>query len=273
MRFTRNTLILGLVLVLLMAVGVTAVSAAYPVSAEGVSPIFMNDGPGGNVTCSQVGSYQFESERYDDGDQFAGSYMTINWSTLDNTYVSWSGMHGGLAVIVKGGPGAHVYVYDASYTSDSLLAAPPAGPGPAELSNITFCYNPPPNDCDWIGETAWSAGSRYTQRGNWATYTPYTGVAKSVTLFAGQHKNAGSVHFSAPAAGKVTITITLNPGWRFEAVPQNVKVQGYANAPSGNPAPGLFAHKATAAGSPFHIVVPQAGFYGVHANVEWEKCR
>jgi hypothetical protein len=35
-------------------------------------------------------------------------------------------------------------------------------------------------------ETAWAAGSRYVSRGNWATYTPYNGEAKSVTLFAGR---------------------------------------------------------------------------------------
>jgi hypothetical protein len=46
-----------------------------------------------------------------------------------------------------------------------------------------------------------------------------------------------------------------------------VAVQGYASAPSGNPAPGLFAHKGPASGTSFSIQVPQANFYGVHGVV------
>jgi len=122
---------------------------------------------------------------------------------------------------------------------------------------------------EWIGETAWGAGDRYEDPGNWATFTSYTGVAKTVTLFAGQTLDAGTVAFSAPVGGVVTITITLNPGWRFADVAENVKIQDYAAAPSGNPAIGLFAHKGDATSSPFSIEVPENGFYGVHADVEW----
>ena len=116
-------------------------------------------------------------------------------------------------------------------------------------------------------ETAWAAGSRYVSRGNWATYTPYNGEAKSVTLFAGQTMQAGSVHFSAPMDGKVTITIELNTGWEFQDVSENVKIQDYEFAPSGNPSPGLFDHKGFASGSPFSIEVPYNNFYGVHVDV------
>jgi hypothetical protein len=116
----------------------------YPTSAMGVEPVLFADGPGGNVECSQVGMYEFASERFDDGEQFAGTVGPIAWSTsTDGKFVSWEGVHGGLAVIVKGGPGAHVYYYDGSYTYDSQLASPlnPGGQIP-ELSNITFCWNP-----------------------------------------------------------------------------------------------------------------------------------
>lgn len=125
---------------------------------------------------------------------------------------------------------------------------------------------PPPPDCE--EETAWADGPRYTQQGNWATYTPYNGVENTVTLYAGQTHVAGNVHFSAPSGGQVTITITLAPGWHFQNVAENVKIQDYASAPAGNPNPGGFDHKATAASSPFSIQVPQNNFYGVHVDVE-----
>ncbi len=66
----------------------------------------------------------------------------------------------------------------------------------------------------------------------------------------------------------MTITVTLNDGWRFEDVHGNVKIQDYASAPSGNPAPGQFAHKGYATGSSFSMIVPANNFYGVHVNVE-----
>jgi hypothetical protein len=128
--------------------------------------------------------------------------------------------------------------------------------------------------CDWVGETAWAAGPRYnTDQGNWATYTPY--VANStVTLYAGQTMEAGTVHFSAAVDGEVGITITLNAGWRFFDDPdmENVKVQDYAVAPSGNPSIGGFGTKGYATESPFTITVPENNFYGVHVDVEQEVC-
>ncbi len=123
----------------------------------------------------------------------------------------------------------------------------------------------------WVRETAWAAGSPYNPGdtgGNWATYTPYSGVPATVTLYAGQTMPAGTVHFSAPVGGVVTITISLNAGWRFYDDAENVKIQDYAAAPSGNPSPGQFDTKGDATGSPFSISVPQNNFYGVHVDVE-----
>jgi len=110
------------------------------------------------------------------------------------------------------------------------------------------------------------------EQGNWATYTPYD-ADSTVILYAGQTMEAGTVHFSEPDGdGVVTITVTLNSGWRFEDVAENVKIQDYADAPSGNPSPGQFDHKGDATGSSFSIVVPGNDFYGVHVDVEWEDC-
>jgi hypothetical protein len=115
-------------------------------------------------------------------------------------------------------------------------------------------------------ETAWSEGPRYTEQGNWAMYTPYV-PDTTVDLIAGQNMVAGTVHFSAAVGGQVTITIELDPGWSFGNVAENVKIQDYDVAPDGNPNPGGFDHKFTAAGSSFSEEVPENDFYGVHVDV------
>lgn len=127
-------------------------------------------------------------------------------------------------------------------------------------------------ECLWKEETAWAAGPRYVSRGNWATYTPYQSN-EPVMLYAGQHMEAGTVAFSGVEDGYVTITISLNEGWRFAPVPENVKIQGYASAPSKTPSPGGFAWKSTESGDYAEIVVPASNFYGVHVDVEWADCQ
>lgn len=126
------------------------------------------------------------------------------------------------------------------------------------------------------GETAWAANGntpgelRYNSKGgNWATYVKYLNVAKCTTLFAGQTIDVGEVCFSAPVSGVVTITVTLDSPWEFEDVAENLKVQDYAKAPSGNPSPGLFAYKTAcdSALSICSITVPVNKFYGVHVSV------
>lgn len=127
-----------------------------------------------------------------------------------------------------------------------------------------------PDICTPMDETAWSAGTKYVSKGNWATYTTYT-AGKEATIFAGQTINVGTATFSAVSGGNVTITINLTGGWYFRNVPENVKVQGYKVSPSTTPSPGLFANKATAAGTSCTITVPAAAYYGVHLDLE--KCQ
>lgn len=144
---------------------------------------------------------------------------------------------------------------------------------------IPVCKDDPEEVCDWAlksTESAWAAGSRYVTRGNWATYTKYVSGA-TVTLFAGQTISVGTAQFSPVVNGEVTITVQLNAGantkWEFSDVMESLKVQHYSTAPSGNPAPGLFAWKQNATGSSAIITVPASNFYGVHLDVskwEWE---
>jgi hypothetical protein len=248
---------------------------------------------GGNVECGDIKDEEGEFIEFgsstgrinaDDEDFYAkfeekGFRITVT----DGKYVSWEYIGdlclAEVAVIVKGSNDANVYYYSGEdITGDSGLAAPIAGGSgsPADLSNLTICYTEVPCDdqCfEFEGDTAWGAdgnapgGLRYTARGNWATYTAYEGSAKTVSLFAGQTKLAGTVSFSVPVDGEVTITIDLADGWDFEEEDENVAIQDYNAAPSGNPAPGLFDHKGNATGDSFSIVVPENTFYGVHVNV------
>ncbi|HMN90412.1 MAG TPA: hypothetical protein PKD70_10800 [Saprospiraceae bacterium] len=253
-------------------------TCTHPTSTAAINPTVYNTGPGGNVECSELGTGLMSSGRINYNDGVPGGTFPdgITVVVTDGKFVSWSAPANVCVryVIVKGSNAANVYAYDGSLKSDACLASPlNMGGNIANLSNLTFCYEFCGQECDWIGETAWSNGSQYVTRGNWATYTKYEGQQKTVTLFAGQTLNAGTVKFSAPDADhKVTVTITLNAGWRFKDVNENVKIQDYATAPSGNPSPGLFAHKGKATSSPFSIKVPKNNFYGVHVDVEWEKC-
>ncbi len=192
--------------------------------------------------------------------------------TLSGDRVNWSiaSPYKVCAVIVKGGPIAQVYYYEGGASSGSGLTAPlnQKNKKPYGVSHVTFLFwkGEQPTEC-WKGETAWATGPRYTDQGNWATYTPYD-ANSTVVLYAGQTMEAGTVHMSAATDAKVTLTITLNSDWRFAPVTDNVKIQDYATAPSGNPAPGQFAWKDTAGTSPFTIQVPANYFYGIHVDVE-----
>jgi hypothetical protein len=128
--------------------------------------------------------------------------------------------------------------------------------------------------CCYEEETAWGDGTRYVPQGNWATYTSYEGVAKTVTLFAGQTMDAGTVAFSDPVDGMVNITITLRNGWHFDfrgaggVIENSVHIQDYYEVPPAeNPAPGQFDYAFLAMGRTITVTLPQALFYGVHTQL------
>lgn len=112
-------------------------------------------------------------------------------------------------------------------------------------------------------ETAWAYGPRYVSKGNWAMYTPF--VANStVTIYAGQFYEAGTVHFSANVDGYVTLTVTLDEGWNLMENTNAIKIQGYTAIPTKNPAPGSFT---TFKGNLFEITVPYFAYYGIHFDL------
>lgn len=121
-------------------------------------------------------------------------------------------------------------------------------------------------------ETAWAAGTRYVQKGNWATYTPYSGGEKTVDIFAGQHIYVGTAKFTENVDKTVTITINLKNGAAFTDVQENLKIQGYDSGSKSltkNPAPGKFTtYKGTITGGSATVTVPQYAYYGIHLDVK-----
>jgi hypothetical protein len=222
---------------------------------------------------------------YRTGSTSAGAYFRVRLSNNGGAdwtdYGDTSGLGTTDALYTLGGSGQ---LWSVIWTADSFsdgnfrLEVVPAGPYLSgelwKLDSVKVkVYYTLAAGTQWAPETAWANGDPYNSegQGNWATYTPYV-ADSTVTLYAGQTLPAGTVHFSAvDGNGKVTITITLNGGWRFRdplGTTENIKIQDYEFAPSGNPNPGLFDWKAHASASPFSIVVPANNFYGVHVDVE-----
>jgi len=285
--------------------GVSRLTAdAWP-SDSGVVPVIVSSGPGGNAVCSSAfpyatartnfaGENPFQIDLFEvdaDGkitDVFVGTVEVTVTSPDGYDVIAWEVVDGDIAigqVIVKGSNASHVYTYNPASKGDSGLVAPVNNStNPAGLSNITFCGTDDDDDrtideiCEYIGETAWAAGTRYVARGNWATYTAYS-ADSTVTLFAGQHHAVGTVSFSAVDSGQVTITIVLagarlapdydEDGNQLDTYGEVVKIQAYDVAPKGNPSPGLFT---TYKGAELTVTVPARAFYGIHLDVERVIC-
>jgi hypothetical protein len=113
---------------------------------------------------------------------------------------------------------------------------------------------------DWQTETAWSAGSRYVSKGNWATYSSSSNLNNGVKLFAGQ-----SIEIGTATLANGVITISLTNGWELVPNTNAVKIQAYSSTPpASNPAPGQFT---TYKGSSLTPSVGSGNFYGIHLDV------
>jgi hypothetical protein len=166
---------------------------------------------------------------------------------------------------------------------DIRTAGPPANPNksPGYACIIgPVCETEEQEVCG--DETAWAANGdtalelRYTPQGNWATYVAYSTWEKTVYIFAGRTIYVGTATFSDPVDGMVTISINLTEATFYDDPDKpgsdNLMVQGYALAPSGNPAPGLFPYKKACSGTTCSIPVPENNFYGVHLVVVPNEC-
>lgn len=135
----------------------------------------------------------------------------------------------------------------------------------------------PPTEYTLDDETAWAFdGNNHEynpgQGGNWAFYIDYAGVEKTCVLYAGQKETDMTVTLTPAGEGKVKMVFENifeiapeNDGkWVLQDVKEAIKVQGYATAPSGNPAPGQFTYYK---GRNLEIVVDAANYYGIHLDV------
>ena len=259
--------------------------AGFVSPAAAVTPVLFNPWTSGTaiyeraeISCAAQYAYKIDPVASGTYTTDEGNTITIaayqdgqGYATFD-----WTSAWPVCCVILKGSTRANVYGYGGAY-SDGLLYAPinPSNGKPFAPGHVTVCFNEP-EDVSYQPETAWAAGSRYNDQGNWATYVSYAGVEKTVDVFAGQTMLAGTATFSAPVAGQVTITINLANGFIFyQSDPlnptENLKVQDYAVAPSGNPSPGLFDWKKVIdmGETSTTTTVPSNNFYDVHLDVAY----
>jgi len=245
-------------------------------TAAGVEPVLVSgSGSGGNVTCSEAASsagldvYQYTTGKQDypfDANSFGENVTVIT----DGTYVSWSitppsGMCvSNVAVIVKGGPTANVYYYNNGESSDTGLASPVNSSGnPAELSNLTICYNlvDCSTCCTWQEETAYAGGIAGSGSAWW--FALDASVGGTYPIYAGQQAVQGaSVTYNASTD---VITINLGNNMQLQNVNEPVKVEGYNTLPSSRPSAGLFQlYK----GSNLVVQGNGSSYYVVHLDVE-----
>ena len=254
--------------------------------AASVEPTLVDPWQSGDAAseCGQVACcdsdfhYKFDNwgDVTYDGPYTVDGPTTITISNNNGYSFDWTSEWPVSCVIVKGSNAANVYCYDTPVYGDTDMLAPVNASGNnAAVSHATFCYNEA--DMCYEEETAWAEGARYVKKGNWAMYVDYYGVEKTVELIAdySNYVHVGTVTFSAPVDGKVTITINLTGGAIFyydlndPLYDDNLKVQDYDKAPTKTPSPGLFEWKTriepgSTTGS---ITVPVNNFYGVHIDL------
>ena len=151
-------------LIMLLAFSTVAMAA--------VTPTLMDPWQSGNAEfeCAQVGTYEFaykvdnwnisdfEKPIFDGNGTWVLEGQTITILNSNGTYFDWLATNSVGAVIVKGGNAANVFYYDPQAFSDQGLYSPVNASGKqAEVSHVTFCWNPDPDDYEgqWCSPGYW----------------------------------------------------------------------------------------------------------------------
>jgi hypothetical protein len=272
------------VLTLVTAVLLFSCSNVEPFSLENddvlrsQSSFLVSTAPG-NGDCP-VG-YQETSGRIDyvGNSSFDASFPGFE-ITVENNRVSWkyTGLTDdddnklcldGISFVVKGGPDHNIFTYPSGVTEGEVFAPVNRKGNPADLSNLTLCYNTEVCDNNEVcgKETAWVQGTRYQSPGNWAMYATIESLLdpNGVKIFAGQNKMIGTVKFTVDGGGYIAhFSLT---GAELQNTKENVKIQGYEFAPTSNPAPGQFQDKFKRSGSEFNVPVTGGYlYYGIHLD-------
>ncbi|MEA5094993.1 MAG: hypothetical protein VB128_08575 [Sedimentibacter saalensis] len=280
---SKKVLMILIVLLCILSTSLTALAA----TGLGIEPVLLHLTVGdaaseiSQTECDPDFAFKVdnsaENGTYPTGD---GNIITI---TSSNGYTfDWQSKWPVTCVLVKAGKDFYnVFYYpNGSYGDTGLYAATnPSNEKPFEISHVTFGYNE--LSMCYQEETAWAKGTRYVERGNWAMYVDHRDKEKKVVdLIAGGGNPSsgtlvGTATISAPADGEVTIKISLTGGAVFyydlddPNNDDNLKVQDYATAPKGNPAPGKFDWKYSIAPhlTTYTFTVPYNNFYGIHLDV------
>ncbi len=128
---------------LALTLALALVLSAHPVMAASVTPVVI----AGNPTCIDLGyDFGFKIDPPTPGIYPVGN-GSITWTSADGVYLDWSSTFGIDAVLVKGGPNAHLYTYNPPALAfgdtglHSPLGAGPGGSQPYGISHLEFCFN------------------------------------------------------------------------------------------------------------------------------------
>ena len=217
----------------------------------------------GEVTVFEVGrdpTTKVKGVKFDEGVPDKGCHI---WTVTFDTLVLMEGHELGVGCAVASTKAGRQDIRREGRPTPGYACI--AGPDCEDGNNNQGpCLNP---------TSAWSDGQPYNpDNPAGATYTAYE-PDLLVPLLDGTGAEAGSVHFAGALNGThITITVMLNPGFQFRGAADNVQVQDYDAPPGpGDPDPSTFDFKGTATESPFFIVVPLSGYYGVHVDLDGEN--
>ena len=145
-------------------------------------------------------------------------------------------------------------------TGTQIIAAGNGPHGLADGSVYRFECAPPQLEV----ESATGAGIKWPGSRNWFMYTRSS--KDKVDLIAAQHVDVGDIFMQRGSSGTY-IEIVLHPGWSFADARDNVKIHDMQRVPKSYVAPGKFKYKFGASGVVWSGTVPNATYYGIHAEV------
>jgi hypothetical protein len=168
----------------------------------------------------------------------------------------------------------------------AVICDPPVDQyGDREYQYLLIEVEVPPEYC-YSDYTGWAQGPPYNpgSKRNWAMYVEFEPSQYVDTIVQYGRKNAELldsqviVEPSMANPGNVKITISLPDDWYIGDKDgfgvsgiDSVKIQDYAKAPSGNPAPGKFEYHYDYFGSTFECEnVPMNNYYGIHIDLTYE---
>jgi hypothetical protein len=166
----------SLLIIALLVLGVAAFKQS-PAQGASVEPVLIP----GNPTCESLGyAHGVKVDPPLPGIYTVGN-GTVTAEVVAGKYLNWTSTIGIDAVIVKGGPDAHLYIYDPpteSYGDEGLHSPLVSSNKPADISHYDFCF-------DYELVVTKSADTSMDREWDWEI--DKVGDEDHLTLAAGQH--------------------------------------------------------------------------------------